>query len=259
MLRGIAQDFFRTDMTQQMFTLAVNTSGIKTFALGTALILAACGGKGNDHPTDTNVDDAASASAALPKPQTTGGSITGMPDHPGPVQSAPAIAPLQAAAPTASDADGIAPLPDTAGNESSDASAVTSMTAETPAATEPSAQDAAAVIRDYYAAIDQHNYAHAWALWSDGGHASAQTPQQFADGYADTTDVTAQVAAPGRVDAAAGSRYIEIPVTITASRRDGSEHQYTGVYTLRRAVVDGATAEQRAWRIASASLREVTQ
>jgi len=30
-----------------------------------------------------------------------------------------------------------------------------------------------------------------------------------------------------------------------------------GAYTLRRAVVDGAGAEQRAWRIASADLREV--
>ncbi len=254
MLRGIAQDFFWTDMTQQVFTL-----GFKTFALGTALMLAACGGKGNDNQTDNNVDEVASANSALPKPQTMGGSITGMPDHPGPVQSAPAIAPLQAAVSTASDANDTAPLPDTLGNESVDASAATSATTETPGATEPSAQDAAAIIRDYYAAIDQHNYAHAWALWSDGGHASAQTPQQFADGYADTADVTAQVAAPGRVDAAAGSRYIEIPVTITALRRDGSEHQYTGVYTLRRAVVDGANAEQRAWRIASASLREVTQ
>lgn len=240
-------------MTQQIFIL-----GIRTFALGAALMLTACGGgKGNDNPTGNNVDEVASASFALPKPQTTGGSITGMPDHPGPVQSMPAIAPLQAADP--GDLSDIAPLPDTAGNGTPDTSAATSTATETPVSTEPSAQDAAAIIRDYYAAIDRHNYARAWELWADGGHASAQTPQQFADGYADTTDVTAQVGAPGRVDAAAGSRYIEIPVTITASRRDGSEHQYTGAYTLRRAVVDGATAEQRAWRIASASLREVAQ
>ena len=69
--------------------------------------------------------------------------------------------------------------------------------------------------------------------------------------------VSAEVGEPGRVDAAAGSRYIEIPVSITATRRDGSVHRYAGAYTLRRAVVDGASADQRAWRIASADLREV--
>ena len=62
---------------------------------------------------------------------------------------------------------------------------------------------------------------------------------------------------PGRVDAAAGSRYIEVPVAIDAKQRDGSVRQYVGAYVLRRAVVDGASTEQRQWRIASADLREV--
>jgi hypothetical protein len=65
------------------------------------------------------------------------------------------------------------------------------------------------------------------------------------------------VSAPGAIDAAAGSRFITIPVAITATRSDGSVHRFDGTYTLRRAVVDGATAEQRAWRIASADLREL--
>ncbi len=113
------------------------------------------------------------------------------------------------------------------------------------------------MIHDYYSAINHDDFAHAWALWSDRGHASGQTPQQFADGYADTADVTVQTQAPEHMDAAAGSRYIEIPVTITASRRDGSEHQYAGTYTLHRTTVDGATADQRAWRITTAKLHEV--
>ena len=63
--------------------------------------------------------------------------------------------------------------------------------------------------------------------------------------------------APGRIGAAAGSRFIEVPVAVSATRDDGSVHKYVGNYTLRRAVVDGATPEQRTWRIASADLREV--
>src|SRR3546814_19953437 len=62
---------------------------------------------------------------------------------------------------------------------------------------------------------------------------------------------------PGRVDPGAGQRYIQIPVGITATTSDGSVRRYAGTYTLHRTVVDGATAEQRAWRIASADLRAV--
>ncbi len=123
---------------------------------------------------------------------------------------------------------------------------------------EPTPEDAVAVIHDYYSAINHAGFARAWAMWSDHGRASGQTAQQFADGYADTASVDVQAQAPTRLDAAAGSRYIEIPVTINASRRDGSEHQYSGAYTLRRSTVDGATADQRAWRIASANLHEVS-
>jgi hypothetical protein len=57
------------------------------------------------------------------------------------------------------------------------------------------------------------------------------------------------------MEAAAGSRFIQVPVTIEATTRDGGTQRYSGTYTLRRAMVDGATPEQRAWRIASASLR----
>jgi hypothetical protein len=119
---------------------------------------------------------------------------------------------------------------------------------------EPTPADAVAVIRDYYRAIDGLDYAHAWSLWSDGGRSSGQSTQQFADGFANTAHVTVETGQPGDMEAAAGSRFIEVPVTIVAETRDGGTQRYTGSYTLRRAVVDGATPEQRAWRIASASL-----
>ena len=66
-----------------------------------------------------------------------------------------------------------------------------------------------------------------------------------------------QTRSPGRIEGAAGSRYVTVPVTIQASHQDGSNHRYAGTYTLRRAVVDGASEEQRAWRIESADLREL--
>jgi len=55
-----------------------------------------------------------------------------------------------------------------------------------------------------------------------------------------------------------GSRYVEIPVRITAVTTDGARQAFIGTYTLRRSVVDGATPEQRAWRIHSAKIRPVS-
>lgn len=124
-------------------------------------------------------------------------------------------------------------------------------------AAEPTAADAVHVLRDYYAAIDARDYSRAYALWSGGGKASGQTPEQFANGFADTRSVSVQIGAPGTQDAGAGQRYVEVPVAVRATQADGSVRRYVGSYVLHRAVVDGATPEQRNWRIRSADLREV--
>jgi hypothetical protein len=232
------------------------------------LALSACGGDrsaGNGGASD--------ADANLPKPETVGGSVTGMPDTPGPGQVGPppanaATDGLPPDTPIASDgslgmptADGSATgaaEPAFPGSADSGNPEAGDAATGTPAAqAEPTPQDAVAVVRDYYAAIDARQYARAYALWSGGGNASGQTPQQFAGGFADTAQVAVETDAPGRIDAAAGSRYIEVPVVIRTTHADGSVHRYAGAYVLRRAVVDGASAEQRAWRIASADLREV--
>ena len=251
---------------------------IRTLLLLPCLLLAlsACGG---DRATGNDAD--ASAEANLPKPEADAGSVTGMPDTPGPGQVGPpsvnaAIDGLPPDTPVASDGSvGIAPPVDGgtsgaaepgfagnagAGNPAGDADTVApdAAAAVAPAMpAEPSPQDAVAVVRDYYAAIAARKFARAYAMWSGGGNASGQTPLQFAGGFADTTQVTVETQAPGRIDAAAGSRYIEIPLAVRATHADGSVHRYVGAYVLRRAVVDGASAEQRAWRIASADLREV--
>ena len=65
------------------------------------------------------------------------------------------------------------------------------------------------------------------------------------------------VGTPGPIGAAAGSRYVEVPVRIAARTRAGALQNYSGSYTLRVSVVDGASSEQRSWHIYSAEVRPV--
>lgn len=238
-------------------------------AAALAAALAACGGKDAAAGGDGT---AAGEAAALPVPEGGGrGGITGMPEagQPGPAGAPAAEAqldengnPLPPADPAALPADPAAvaatdpavPVPASADPANADAAANPPADG---AATEPTAEDAVAVVRDYYAAINSRNYGRAYALWSDGGRASGQDAQQFANGFAQTAGVSVELAPAGRVDAGAGQRHIEVPVSITATQRDGSQRRYVGGYILRRTVVDGASAEQRAWRIASADIREL--
>ena len=219
----------------------------------TALLLSACGNRDADSAKQGAVNE-----NGLPAPARSTGSVTGMPDKPGPGTAGavtgepPPETPIEvdgALDPSANPETGL--LPGGVDSEAVDDSG------QQQAAAEPTPEDAAAVVRDYYDSINSRSYARAYSLWSDNGRSSGQSPQQFADGFAGTASVAVEVQTPGAVDAAAGSRYIEVPVAISATQNDGSVRKYVGAYVLRRAVVDGASAEQRAWRIGSADLREV--
>jgi hypothetical protein len=120
-----------------------------------------------------------------------------------------------------------------------------------PDSTSPGPAD---VVRGYYAGIEAHDYRRAYALWGDGGRASGQTYQQFRAGFARTAHVEVEVGEPGRVEGAAGSRYVEVPVVVRARTVDGETQRFEGTYTLRRTVVDGATPAQRHWHLFSADL-----
>lgn len=227
------------------------------------LLLSACG----DGTRNNAADAAASgADANLPKPEATRGSVTGMPDTPGPgpvgpPPANPALDGLPSDTTLAGDdslglppADGSAPAATDATAGAAEAGDPQAGGAVEAAAAEPTAQDAVAVVREYYAALDARQPARARALWVDAGRAGTSP---FADGFAEGTQVSVELRAPGRVDAAAGSRYIQLPVAVRVSARDGSVRRYVGTHTLQRAVVAGASAEQRAWRIVAADLREV--
>jgi hypothetical protein len=218
------------------------------------VLLAACGGDktAGSKTVDGVPDEQLPTPAGVP-----GSAVTGMPGTPGPGQVGPPVAGQPGA--VALDENGNPlPIEDVPIDPTTASELPPPEDSQYPIGDdEPTPQEAVDVVRDYYAAINGRNYARAFALWSDGGRSTGQSPQQFADGFSDTNGVSVEVMAPGRIDAAAGSRYIEVPVALTATQDDGSQRKYVGAYKLRRAVVDGATPEQRAWRIASADLREV--
>jgi len=124
-----------------------------------------------------------------------------------------------------------------------------------PESAEADGARASQVVRDYYQAIDERRYRDAYALWASGGEASMKTFEAFRAGFSNTDSVAVSVGTPGPIEGAAGSRYVEVPAEITARNSDGTTERFTGTYTLRRSVVDGATAEQRAWRVYAAQIR----
>jgi hypothetical protein len=115
---------------------------------------------------------------------------------------------------------------------------------------------AADVVRHYYEAIQAGKYDAAYALWAESGKASGKTPAGFARGFVQTQRTVASISDSVSVEAAAGSQYATVAVTVDATLRDGSRQHFIGTYTLRRSMVDGATPEQRSWRIYSAHLHQ---
>ncbi len=111
------------------------------------------------------------------------------------------------------------------------------------------------VVRRYYQAIAAKNFDDAYVLWSNRGKASGQSSREFARGFAQTARVHVTIADSVRLEGAAGSQYATVPVIVDAVQKNGRGQHFAGTYTLRRSMVDGATAEQRQWRIESADLQ----
>jgi hypothetical protein len=121
------------------------------------------------------------------------------------------------------------------------------------------ASDAVVVLHRYFEAIGARDYRQAYELWSGKGEASKQTFEQFRDGFAETASVSVDTSdGEPRVEGAAGSQYVTIPVLIRARTTGGEEKRFRGEYVLRRSMVDGATDEQRSWRLYSADLAAET-
>jgi hypothetical protein len=116
---------------------------------------------------------------------------------------------------------------------------------------ETSAQGAAQVVQSYFALLEAGRLADARRLWSDGGAASGRGEAAFAASYRAWPEVHAQIAAPGAIEGAAGSLYVEVPVQVYGRTAGGEPFRRRGTVTLRRVNdVPGSTAEQRRWHIA---------
>ena len=120
------------------------------------------------------------------------------------------------------------------------------------------AADTIHVVESYYEAIDRSDFKAAYSLWSgDGdGEASGQSFAAFKHGFADTARTAVDASPPTDSEGAAGSVYIEVPVTVNAELKNGTRQRFTGTYTLRRVNdVQGATPQQLSWHLTSAALK----
>lgn len=120
------------------------------------------------------------------------------------------------------------------------------------AAKPASAEAATQLLRIYYAAIEARDYGTAWQLWDGDGERSGKTLAAFERGFAGTVGSAVTPGTPGRVEGAAGSSYVTIPVTVNARLSDGTRQRFTGSYVLRRSNIE----RSQGWAIYSASLRK---
>jgi len=126
-----------------------------------------------------------------------------------------------------------------------------------PPASADSVGDPVAVVRDYYAAIRAHDFLRAYRMWEASGQRNVRSFARFEAGFDSTETVDVKTSAPGRVEGAAGSRFVTVPVEIDSRLRNGRQQRFTGTYTLRRVVVPGASAAQRRWHLYAATIRQV--
>ena len=122
--------------------------------------------------------------------------------------------------------------------------------------TRSESDNAVAVIQGYYDALDRRDYAQAYRAWQDNGSASHQTFEAFKNGFAETTSTQVNISEPSQIEGAAGSQYVRVPVTLTATTKNQTVQHFKGTYVLRRSLVDGASADDRTWHIYSAKLAQ---
>jgi membrane-bound inhibitor of C-type lysozyme len=122
--------------------------------------------------------------------------------------------------------------------------------------TPQSAQGAANVVQTYFALVADRKYAEARNLWSDGGKASGMAAKDFAASFDKYESYNAEIGAPGEIEGAAGSLYVEVPVVVYGKLKTGEPVNMKGEVRLRRVNdVPGSTPEQRQWHIAETELK----
>ena len=115
-----------------------------------------------------------------------------------------------------------------------------------------SAEGAAQVLQSFGALIEQKRFGEARRLWAGSAPQSRMSDAEFAAQYSDYSEVHLQVGAPGDLEGAAGTIYVDIPVVLYGRLANGRQFGRPATATLRRANdVPGSTEEQRRWHIAN--------
>jgi hypothetical protein len=114
------------------------------------------------------------------------------------------------------------------------------------------AEGAGQVLQSFGALIEQKRFGEARKLWAGGAPQSQMSDSEFAAQYRAYSEAHLQSGAPGDIEGAAGSLYIDIPVVLYGRMANGRQFSRSGTATLRRVNdVPGSTEEQRLWHIAS--------
>ena len=118
-----------------------------------------------------------------------------------------------------------------------------------------SGQGAGQVLQRFGGLLEQRKFGEAYRLWSDSGRASGLSEAQFVAAYDKYAEIHSEVGAPGQMEGAAGSSYVDIPFRLYGKLKSGGPFNLIGTVTLRRVNdVPGSTDEQRRWHIYKSDL-----
>jgi hypothetical protein len=112
-----------------------------------------------------------------------------------------------------------------------------------------SAQGAGQVLQHFAALLEQKRF----------GEARALGEEDFTTAFVKDAEVHAEIGAPGQIEGAAGSSYVEIPIRFYGKHQHGSAFSQAATATLRRVNdVPGSSAAQRRWRIYRLEMQPAT-
>jgi hypothetical protein len=148
-----------------------------------------------------------------------------------------------------------APIPAKPGPKGKTQGSIAKSSGKAVASSATTIADAVDVLHRYFAAIQRRDYDSAYTFWGSDTAAIGKTRTQFASGLANITKMFATIGDTGRVDGAAGSQYVTLPVSLDVVQRNDASVHIDRLYTLRRSMVKGATSKQRRWHIFKVELQ----
>lgn len=121
----------------------------------------------------------------------------------------------------------------------------------------PATSNAAArlLVQKYYAALNRGDYKTAYGYWDQSGASSGQSYAAFSQGFSQTARTRVVTGTPTNPDAGMSQRWIDVPVDVYATLKNGQKQHFRGSYTLHRVVAGvGAPVSQQSWHLSSAKL-----